>query len=229
MEELLYDSFGAVVPAYNEESHIDGLLRSITKYLPPDNILVIDDGSTDSTATKAESTGINVIRNDENLGKGASLIKGCEIMAGRENIEGIFTLDADGQHDPDEIPAFIDSFRKNGADIVIGSRMSDTSGMPLIRRITNRLTSWVISMRAGCAIEDSQSGYRLLSRTVLGDVKLVTSRFDTESEILIKAAKAGAVINSVSIRTIYGEEKSKINPIKDTVRFFQLVIRSYFW
>jgi glycosyltransferase involved in cell wall biosynthesis len=225
----MFDSFGVVIPAYNEASHIAAVVDGVSRIVPRANILVVDDGSSDATAEVAERAGAAVLRNPGNLGKGSSLVAGYERLLERKEIEGIFTLDADGQHDPAEMPGFIQSFRDGPADLVIGSRMADTKGMPWVRRMTNRLTSAVISRRARCRIDDTQSGYRLIRSSLLRGMTLVTRRFDLESEILIRAARSGAVIASVPIRTIYGDERSKIHPLKDTVRFFRLVIRSYFW
>jgi len=101
--------------------------------------------------------------------------------------------------------------------------------MPAMRKFTNRTTSAIISRIAGCKISDSQSGYRLISRRVLEKIELVTGRYDTESEILIKAGREGAKIESVPIKTIYADEVSSINPLRDTIRFLSLVIRSFFW
>jgi glycosyltransferase involved in cell wall biosynthesis len=225
----MFESFGVVIPAYNEAAHIADVVAAVKRMIPPSNILVVDDGSSDGTAVAAESAGAAVLRNPGNLGKGASLVAGYSRLLEDRGLEGIFTLDADGQHDPSEMPVFIESFRSGPADLVIGSRMADTRGMPRIRRMTNRLTSAVISRRAGCRIDDTQSGYRLIRSSLLRGMKLVTRRFDLESEILIRAAHSGASISSVPIRTIYGDERSKIHPLKDTIRFFRLVIRSYFW
>lgn len=223
------EEFSAVIPAFNEAGHIDGVIRGVASHIPASNILVIDDGSSDGTVAEAEGTGVEVVRNRVNLGKGATLLKGFGLMAEKPCIEAVFTLDADGQHAPGEMPAFIRVYREKKADIVIGSRMGNTTGMPALRRCTNLLTSAVISLRAGVRIDDSQSGYRLLRLSMIKKLDLVTRNFDLESEILIKAASLGAVIVSVPITTIYGEEKSKINPLVDTLRFLKLVIRSFLW
>lgn len=221
--------YSAIIPAYNEEERISGVIRGIKKHLMAENIIVVDDGSTDDTGRVAGSEGAHLISNGKNLGKGASLRKGFDLAASMDGIEGVFTVDADGQHDPEEIPVFISKFEESGADIVIGDRMADTESMPLIRKMTNLVTSGVISRRSGLRIRDSQSGYRLIRCRLLREIELVTSRFETESEILIKASRRGALIESVPIRTIYGREISKIRPLRDTYRFLKLVMRSLFW
>ena len=223
------EEFGAVIPAFNEAVHIKGVILGVAEQIPASNILVIDDGSSDGTVAEAEGMGVDAIRNPVNLGKGATLLKGFGLMTEKPGVEAVFTLDADGQHAPGEISAFIAAYRERKADIVIGSRMADTTGMPALRRFTNWFTSAVISLRAGVRIDDSQSGYRLLRLSMVNKLNLVTRNFDLESEILIKAARLGAVIISVPIATIYGEEKSKINPLVDTWRFLKLVIRSFLW
>jgi hypothetical protein len=141
----------------------------------------------------------------------------------------VVTLDADGQHNPAEIPDFAERIAETGADIVVGDRLGAISTMPAIRIFTNRVTSWVVSRFAGQRIPDSQNGFRMMSTAAVGGIRLETTRYDTESEILIKAARAGARIDSVTVETIYGQEKSSINPFVDTFRFFRLVARALFW
>jgi glycosyltransferase involved in cell wall biosynthesis len=225
MQEL----FGTVIPACNEEYRIGDVLDGVKRYIPADQIVVVDDGSTDGTAAVADTAGVRVLAHRTNRGKGVALRTGFEYLMTHTRIEAIFTLDADGQHDPDEIPAFIEHYRKRHVDILIGNRMFRTEGMPFIRLLTNQFTSRVLSLRTGCTIDDSQSGYRLIRSSLLRALDFVTGHFDLESELLIKAALRGAVIDSVPIRTIYMDERSKINPLRDTVRFFMLVLRSLFW
>jgi glycosyltransferase involved in cell wall biosynthesis len=139
------------------------------------------------------------------------------------------TLDADGQHNPAEIPAFVRAQRETGADIVVGNRMADTRDMPPLRRFTNRLTSFLLSLRTGQRIPDSQNGYRLHRTELITAMRLVTTRYDTESEILIKSSRMGATIASVPVQTIYEGAGSSINPLVDSWRFLRMVIRSFFW
>ena len=225
----MQETFGAVIPACNEESHIGDVLAGVKLHIPASRVVVVDDGSMDGTASSAASAGVRVLAHGHNRGKGVALRTGFEYMITQSGVEAIFTLDGDGQHDPEEIPVFIDRYRERHIDILIGNRMSRTERMPLMRLLTNRFTSRVISLRTGCTIEDSQSGYRLIRTSLLRSLDFVTAHFDLESELLIKAGLGGASIDSVPIRTIYMDERSKIDPLTDTVRFFMLVLRSLFW
>lgn len=225
----MFNECGAVIPAYNPGEELAALLEGVKRHILPDHIVVVDDGSLDDTAERAESAGVRLIRHDLNRGKGEALKSGFECLLTLKEIDAIFTIDADGQHDPEEIPAFVEAFRAGRGDILVGNRMNDREGMPLIRVLTNIVTSAVVSALARCRIEDSQSGYRLIRSDVIRNIHLVTSRYETESEILIKSSREGATISTVPIRTIYGSEESTINPFRDTVRFFVLVFRGLFW
>jgi glycosyltransferase involved in cell wall biosynthesis len=220
--------FGAVVPAFNVARALPALLESLKRYIDADCIVVVDDGSADETARAAEGAGVAVVRHPSNRGKGAAMRTGFAEILARPDIEAVFTIDADGQHDPAEIPRFIEAYSR-GADIVVGSRMAEHRTMPLHRRATNRLTSAVTSLLAHCSVDDTQSGYRLIRASLLRGLTLVTNRYEIESEILIKACRRRARVVSVPIRTIYADEKSAINPVRDTLRFLLLVVRSLFW
>ena len=225
----MFDEFGAVIPAYNPGEALTRVLEGVKRYIRPELIVVVDDGSADGTDARAESAGVSLIRHRSNRGKGEALKSGFAYLTDREGVGAVFTIDADGQHDPEEIPAFVEAFRTGRGDLLVGNRMSERTGMPLIRVLTNLATSAVVSALARCRIEDSQSGYRLISADVIRKIDLVTSRYETESEILIKSSRIGARISAVPIRTIYGAEESTINPFRDTVRFFVLVFRGLFW
>jgi glycosyltransferase involved in cell wall biosynthesis len=184
--------------------------------------VVIDDGSSDQTAAVAQAAGATVLRHDVNKGKGGAIITALDYFA-KSAADWAILLDADGQHDPAEIQKFIAAARESDAGIVVGTRMQDTQEMPWVRMLTNRFTSWITSRLARQRIADSQCGYRLVARAVLPDLKFSTARFETETEMLIQAGRAGHKIVSVPIRTIYVRGRvSRVHPWHDMVRFFKL-------
>ena len=211
----------ALIPAYNEVARVGEVVAQARPRV--DEVIVIDDGSSDGTAAAAEQAGARVLRHEQNRGKGGAIATALDYF-GRSDAEFAILLDADGQHDPAEIAKFVETADREQADIVVGTRMGDTSKMPVVRRLTNEFTSWVTSRLAGQRIPDSQCGYRLLRRNVLEDLRLSTARFETETEMLIQAARAGHRIISIPIRTIYESgHTSHIHPVRDTLRFFTFV------
>jgi len=233
-----------LIPAYNESRTITQVVLAVKKVMP--SVVVVDDGSRDDTSQLAQDAGAIVIKHEVNQGKGAALKTGFKYVLDN-NYDAVITMDSDGQHDADDIPGFLVAFQrklpplsrelenpslykgKGYPGIIIGSRMHDISTMPTIRKFTNKLTSFVGSMLAHQRLEDSQSGFRLISSEVLKNVQIETSGFEMESELLIKASKAGFRIITVPIKTIYGQEVSKINPKRDTYRFLRLLFRSLHW
>jgi glycosyltransferase involved in cell wall biosynthesis len=217
-----------VLPAYNAPPYLTAVIEDLGEFLPEDQIIVVDDGSTDDTNRVAREAGVVVVEHRMNQGKGAALVSGAG-KAIELGMDYIITLDADGQHAPAEIPKFVEHARKTGADIICGNRMDDRKNMPFIRIFANRATSWFVTLRTGIKIPDSQNGYRMLKTAVFEKINLVTKRYDTESEILIKTAGIGGKIESIPVQTIYGTETSSVNPFIDTLRFFRMVGRSLFW
>lgn len=212
-----------LVPAYNEEGRISNLIKKLS--IEGKDIIVIDDGSRDGTAREIESTGVILLKHPSNLGKGAALKTGF-VYAMANNYDYVITLDGDGQHKTEESRDFLKSIRKSKTDILVGTREYSYRNMPLDRFLTNLTTSLVVSILANKSIRDSQSGYRAISARVMKNVKLRTSNYQTESEILIKSGRLRYSIGSVPISTIYGVGKSKIRPIRDTLRFIKLVFNS---
>jgi glycosyltransferase involved in cell wall biosynthesis len=210
----------ALIPAFNEAARVAGVIQRAKPHVC--EVVVIDDGSADDTSGVARAAGARVIRHEQNRGKGATIVAGLEYFR-QSNAEFAVLLDADGQHDPDEIPKFL---AVSGAGIVVGNRMGDTRPMPAVRAWTNRFTSWLTGKLARQPIPDSQCGYRLVARAVLPDLKLSTTRFETETEMLIQAGRAGHKIVSVPVRTIYEPGRvSRIHPWRDAVRFFKLAAK----
>jgi glycosyltransferase involved in cell wall biosynthesis len=213
----------AVIPAYQEEKHVGEIAHRTRAQLA--HVLVVDDGSTDATAERARSSGVDVVVHPQNRGKGESIKTGLRYWLERGS-EYVVLLDADGQHLPEEIPLFVDSaLPESNAKIFIGSRMNDTTTMPLVRRIVNRYMSGKISRVCGQQIPDTQCGFRMLHRDIIPEVLSGTSRFEYETEMLIIACRKGHRVASVPITTVYSDEVSSINPIRDTLRFFKLLRR----
>lgn len=219
-----------VIPAKNLEATIADLVHEIRQLDPELDVLVVNDGSTDGTSRAARNSGAIVIDHPENLGKGAALRTGFE-HALEGDYEAVITMDGDGQHDPAAIPRFLDTLGRSGADIVVGTRMHAVGEMPKLRVWTNRTTSRIVSFLARQSIPDSQSGYRIFRARVLKDVlrSLVTSKYDMESEILIRAARRGFRVAGMAVKSIYTGAVSHIHPVVDTLRFLRLVARSPFW
>lgn len=209
----------ALIPAYNESHYIADVVTQALKYVP---VVVIDDGSSDGTGAAAALAGAKVVAHKVNQGKGKALNTGFDYAVHR-GVNAALTLDADGQHDPDEIPLFIDAFRRGEGDIIIGMR---TFGeMPAKSQFGNRVGTWLLSKAMGQPIPDNQSGYRLLSREVMRKIRPASSRFEAEVEILLRAQMAGFRIAWVPIKTIYNDKKSHFRPIHDSALFLKMVWR----
>ena len=212
----------AVIPAYLEEKHITEVVRRTLAQL--DNVLVIDDGSTDATAEAAREGGAGVITHPENLGKGESIKTGLRHWLEREFVYAV-VLDGDGQHLPEEIERFLSAAAATGAHLLVGTRMSDVRDMPMLRRAVNRYMSGKISRLCRQRIPDSQCGFRMVHRELIPDLLGGADRFDYETEMLILASRKGCRIEAVPISTVYSDEVSSIHPVRDTLRFFKLMRR----
>ncbi len=213
----------AVIPAYQEEKYVSEVARRARAQLQ--NVLVVDDGSTDATSDRARSAGVDVVVHPQNRGKGESIKTGLHYWLQRGS-EYVVLLDADGQHLPEEISRFVEAAASdNQAKIFVGSRMNDTSTMPFVRRIVNRYMSGKISRVCGQQIPDTQCGFRMLHRDIIPEVLSGASRFEYETEMLIIASRKGHRVASVPITTVYSDEVSSINPVRDTLRFFKLMRR----
>ncbi|MEO0226271.1 MAG: glycosyltransferase family 2 protein [candidate division WOR-3 bacterium] len=216
---------GVIIPAYQAEKEIAAVITSLYEIgFTKENIIVVDDGSTDRTYDVAKGLGATVLQHKRNLGKGAALNTGFE-YAITVGFDGVITIDADKQHLSYEIYNFLKSFKTDGPDLLLGNRLVNTRGMPFIRLITNRITSLVVSLLIGQQIPDSQCGFRLLRTSMLKKVKPKTTHYEAESELIICAGRLGFSIESVPITTIYTGGKSYINPIIDTIRFTIMAIK----
>ena len=214
----------ALIPGYNEEGRIGEVVRRVKVYLP--DVLVVDDGSADRTSDEAREAGADVVRLDANRGKGVALRQGFA-YAKEKGFDWVITLDADGQHDPADIPRFVEAYGRTGMPVLVGNRMADAATMPRIRRWTNAFMSRLLSREMGQYVPDTQCGYRLYRADVLPFLETESTRFAAESESLLHVAALDLDIGAVPITTIYIEgRESHINPFRDTIRFFAM-LRNY--
>ena len=222
------DKTCVLIPAYNAQWTLGAVLEKMEP-LKVDT-LVVDDGSSDETGRVASEHGAQLLKHSQNLGKGAALRTGFEFIL-RKDYRVVITLDADGQHDPAEIPSLLDVFQSVMPDILIASRASKFDQMTFLRRFWNRLGVKAVARLCHSDITDSQSGFRLIRTGVLREINLSTSRFETELELLIKACKKGFSVLSVPINTqkVDGTASSHFRPVTDTWGVCKLFLRSLLW
>ena len=207
-----------IIPAYNEGKNIGDVVNKSTKILPT---FVVDDGSKDDTSIVAQKNGAQVFLQSPNQGKGEALKRGFA-EAIKLNCDFVITLDADGQHDVQEVAKFISLFDEEDFDLIIGYR--DFKKMPISRRIANTAGGWAFSWAMGIKILDNQSGYRLLSRRLLEKVlESKEAGFEFEVDVIVTCIQAGYTVRWVPIRTIYGNSTSHIEPVSHIKNFIRIV------
>jgi len=218
------ETFCVLVCAHNEAEHIESVVRTALEQTPC-QVVVVDDGSTDHTAELAERAGAYVLRNPKNLGKGASLQRGFELVCDR-NCDAVVVVDGDGQHDPFEIRRFLDAYERTHIPILIGNRMANTTGMPLLRKWTNRFMSRVLNHLTKIYVADPPCGFRFYRTDILPFIMSDEQRFAFEFDILIHAALRGIRVDSVRVSTIYhkGKRRSHVAPLRDTWLLFRTVL-----
>jgi len=229
------NSILAFIPAWNEATRIGAVVEATGDYLP---VLVVDDGSSDETSAVAKAAGAVVLRHKQNQGKGVALMTGFA-WALEQGYDAVLTLDADGQHDPADIPQFLAAYEADAGDLIIGRR--DFSQMPFPRSYSNPFGSWLLSLALKNRIYDNQSGYRLHSRRLLERLDLTTIGFELEVEVIIQTlyqqpradgrpSQSPMRIAWVDIRTIYDVDKvSYFHPVKDSARFLGMVWHAWRW
>jgi glycosyltransferase involved in cell wall biosynthesis len=190
----------AVIPAYNAEETVGDVVRGALKHLPA--VIVADDGSSDGTARAATLAGAEVIRIPENRGKGNSL-RALFAEAARRGFSAVVALDADGQHDPDDIPGFLAVHREDPGAIVVGSRMGGAGAIPVHRYNSMVVARFYICLAANRYIDDTQCGFRLYPLAPLESIALRKERYVTETELLIKAGDSGIPLRTVPVRAVY--------------------------
>ena len=215
-----------VIPCYQGARTVGDVVRGARGSGLP--VVVVDDGSTDGSGAAAEAAGATVLRHPANRGKGAALASGFA-YARKLGADAVLTMDADGQHAPDEIHKLVAAHEADPTALVVGVRSFAPEDMPRRSRIGNRISTWWISRYAGVRYTDTQSGFRVYPRAMF-DLPLKSTKFDTETELLLRAAKAKLPLVEVPIRTIYAaDHASHFHGFRDTLRVIKLVFFSPLW
>lgn len=222
------DSVAVVIPAFNEAQSIGDVVRRV-----PDSVcgartavLVVDDGSSDSTADAARAAGAEVARHESNLGGGAAIRTGYD-AARQAGARLIVTLDADGQHAPADAPRLLDPLLAGRADLVIGARRRDPRRMPPHRRLSNWLSSALVSRALRAPLPDSQCGFRAMTPAVAAAVTPSGARYEFETEFLFLAAARGFRLAAVDIPTVYDGSPSHFRLVGDTLRLSRVFLRHW--
>ena len=205
----------AIVPAYNEGASIAAVVTGIREAVT--QVVVVDDGSTDDTSERAAAAGAHVLRHLTNAGKGRAVRTGLKhVLAG--NFTHVLLLDGDMQHIPKEAGPLLVAAAETGADVVLGERKFFREQMPASRYHANRVGSRVLSWFVGVPIRDTQCGFRVFRVEALRGLRLRASGYEIETEMLVKIRRRGGRLASVPVTAVYGSERSKLRPVRDTTR-----------
>lgn len=211
----------AIIPAFNESARIGPVVAAAKAHLP---VLVVDDGSTDDTAAVAVAAGATLLQLRPNQGKGAALQAGFR-RALADGWDAVVTLDADGQHDPAEVPQFLALYRSREVDLILGTRRCRR--MPPVRRVANYLGRIAFSWALGRPVRDNQSGYRLMSRRLLEAAQAGREQgFEFEVEVIVLCVERGLQMEQLPIRTIYGGQTSHIRGAHHLKQFLRMVLET---
>lgn len=214
-----------LIPSFNAEKTLGAVALECLEAGAP--VVVVDDGSTDTTAYVAAALPVVVLRHEHNQGKGRALRTGFA-WALEQGFEAVITLDADGQHDVSAVLRLYESAREKGVDLLIASRHTQFENMAGLRAFWNRFGVWCIRKRTGFEITDSQSGFRYYSSGLLRSVTLAADGYDLEMEILMKAWKNGFRVASlpVAARVADGRSTSHFRPVRDTWNICKIFLRN---
>jgi len=227
-EPLMRSALAVVIPCYNAGGRIRHVAASALALV--DHVIVVDDGSTDGSPASVAGLGVEVIRFPDNRGKGHAMLAGFRAGLVHPEVDCAAIMDADGQHDPAELPKLYEVFRKRSTDLVIGSRDFKGSQVPWRSRLGNTLTILFTAFLLGKRVPDTQSGYRIHSRRLLESLitTLPGGRYETEMEILAQAIREGARIEAVPIQTIYeeGNPSSHFRKAQDSFRIYRTLFKA---
>jgi glycosyltransferase involved in cell wall biosynthesis len=228
------DSLAIVIPAYNAGDSLATLLDDVNSVLSNSNmsavsVFVVNDGSTDNSINQISSFQINLLHHKVNKGKGASLKTAYLEAMKNDSINCVAVLDADGQHNPEELPRLFHEFQRQQADFLIGSRVFSGQQVPFRSWFGNKVTQIISAVLLGKWLPDTQSGYRLISRKYLENElpKIRGGRYETEMEMIAKAIRGNYKLVSVPIQTLYeeGNPSSHFRVVRDSIRIYSTLLK----
>lgn len=215
----------AVIPCFNVEATLEKVIDGIKDIV--DDIVVVNDGSTDNTKRVAEEKKVKVVEHEKNMGLGYALRTGFR-EAMKDNFDAVITIDGDGQHGIEDIRKVVEEYRSGNYSVIIGSRLklkSEWKNFPKERLAGNLLMTFLTNLACGIKVTtDSQSGLRLIEREVLEKLELRSKRMEISSEIILEIRRNNFPIHEVPIKAIYREEKSNYKVVLDSLRILFLVI-----
>jgi len=216
----------AVIPAYNESKRIRSVVEGTSKFV--DRVVVVDDGSSDDTATVAQRAGAFVVRHGENCGAGAATMTGIE-AARALGAEVIVTLDADEQHDPKDIPALLQPLLSGQSDFVFANRFGQRNRIPLIRRFFNAVGNLVTFATTGRWVNDSQCGFKAFGPRAVAEVRIRMSGYEFCTELVRESVQKRWRVAQVPIKVLYSQYtlakgQSFANGVKTALR---ILLRSF--
>ena len=222
------EDIAILIPCYNVGSRVvavaEGALRQTSK------VIVVDDGCTDGCIAPLHDLPVEILSFPKNRGKGHALLAGFRFALKKPDVAGVCVVDADGQHDTNEFPRLYKAFQEQDADLVIGSRVFTDAHVPFRSRFGNQVTALVTALLLRRRLPDTQSGYRLLSRSFAQTVvdTIAGGRYETEMEIIVNAVRGGHRIVSVPIATLYeeGNRSSHFNKVGDSLRIYGRLFRA---
>ncbi len=218
------EKVAVLIPAFCEGATVGAIVSSARNYVP--DVIVVDDASTDETAVRAEAAGAMVLRRETNGGKGEALPQGFRYILA-QGFDAVITLDADGFHDPEEIPRFLEAYHRTHIPVLIGNRMTDVTRIPLVRRWTIRMMSFWLDRLLGVYVPDPPCGFRFYRCDVLPFILDDKSSLPSEFETLLNIASRRIRVDSVRVTKQPKRHKSVIAPFRDVIRFFR-VLRKYY-
>jgi len=221
-----------VIPTFNNVTTLRDVTERVRQTGP--DVLVVDDGSTDGTPDVLNGLAVQHIRHEQNLGKGAAIVSGAR-WAEAQGYSHLITIDADGQHDPADIPAFAEAIKRHPLSIIVGVRNFEGTDTPDSSVFGRKFSNFWVRVSSGASVADSQSGFRAYPVEALQRIKCRALRYNFEVEILVRAVWAGLTIESLPVSVAYSQatiQASHFRPFVDNARisltYTRLVLRNFF-